>query len=628
MGGGHLRRLLPLLIKNTNKKAKIILIDDCSSDKEIVALINKYKDDRVTIFHNTENMGFVRTVNFAMRHVNTQFAVLLNTDVTVPPEWLERILNPFNEFDQIASCTPFTNSGVAFSFPVFGKDNQLHFSLSEIDDAFRRLCSLSDGLDEIFSGTGFCMAINMQCWHEIGELDQNAFAKGYGEENDWCFRALLKGWKHLLVPNLFVSHYHGGSFSDLEKKKLVREHLDILKKRYPDIMNDSVPKFFSLEPWKRYRYLAALFLSSKNLHLIVDILPDAGDVSGAIDYSNYLRRSLEADNKQVIYLFYKRYTDNWYASPVSVDENMLIPIEEFSDIRTLFSCVSVRKIIVNNLAFLLNPERVIDVIYRLKEIYNIELEYRFHDYLSICPSFFLLNDSCMPCDPKGVDVCKSCLQKNRYRTIDRNGIVAWRKLFEKLFSITDNIVFFSEYSLNMATRVYPFIFEKSQVKEHLPLFSSNYSRYKKPENKPITLAFVGTFISEKGSEKYIELYNLFKKRGINARFLVIGANWKKLPVGIEYIGKYKRDKLGEILSRLNVSAVIYPSLNSETFSYTVQEMMILNVPFVVFNLGAPPERIKKYNYPLAEIAKSFSVDDLFEATAGLLYKVYNIDITS
>ena len=628
-GLNHLKKLLPTLIKNTNSDAKIILINDCSSEKKINEFLASFASIRnVLVVQNEENIGFVGTINKAMSLVTTRYAVWLNSDTVVPEYWLERLLAPFNEYEKIATATPFTNSGVTFSFPNFGEDNSLKYSLEETDRAFQKITSLSDGIDETYSGTGFCMAINMACWSEIGSLDQKAFGKGYGEENDWCLRGYRKGWKHVIVPNLFVQHCHGGSFQSEEKKKLINEHLDILKNRYPLEMQEKIPNFFKADPWGKYRELASIFLSDVNPIIVIDLKENFGDKSGAIDYRHKLIEEIEKSGSRVILVQYERFQRNrWSVVPVSISDKITIPLSGFSDIKLLFTLIHIKKVIINNFAFLETVEEAINIIHRLKGEFNFNLEYKFHDYLSICPSFFLINHNNKNCQGKSGEYCSMCLVKNSNRAIQRDNIFQWRSCFMKLFSVVDEFHFFSNYTLNIVKKIYPVVADKYTIKEHSPLFSDSYSLYKQPGiHEKLTLCFVGNFCESKGAHEFIELHKIFENEHIDARFVIVGLDNFDPHEGISFICGYNRDDLGRILTENKVHAVIYPSNNNETFSYVAQELMILNVPFVVFENGAPAERIRKYSYDRGEIAQEASVNGLYEATRNLIKKVYDIDI--
>ncbi len=61
------------------------------------------------------------------------------------------------------------------------------------------------------TGVGFCMYMTAAALDAVGTLDAEAFGKGYGEENDWCLRAIKAGFVNLLAEDVFV--YHAGQIS-------------------------------------------------------------------------------------------------------------------------------------------------------------------------------------------------------------------------------------------------------------------------------------------------------------------------------------------------------------------------------------------------------------------------------
>lgn len=625
-GVEHLEKLIPSLIKNTPDYVNIIIIDDCSPDKKTINFLEKLKENnRFSIYRNKQNLGFVKSTNKAMSLVKTRYAIWLNSDTVVPEFWLERLLSQFNDYDKIATITPFTNSGVIFSFPNFGQDNKLPMSFEKLDSGFQKIQS-NISINSTYSGTGFCMAIDMNCWHDVGELDYDAFGKGYGEENDWCFRAGRKGYKHLLAPNLFVWHRHGGTFLSEEKQQLCQSHQMILKERYSDEMTNIVPDFFANDPWQDYRNMAALLCCNKNPILVIDLKKKSEDKSGAIDYRYNMIKELQDSGHDVIMLEYVRNSENnWYISPVSVSENIYIKLKELSDIKLLFNILNIKQIVINNFATLNSVENTIDVLFEIKQQYNPKITYKFHDHLSICPSFFLLNSDGINCEHfYKTDKCKECLKNNIFKTLARFEIEPWRQSWSKLFSCIDEFHLFSEYTLNKIKQVYPSVADKCIIKEHTPLFSDNYTKYTQPDiNDKLNIAFVGAFYHEKGANHFIELANMHKNSNLN--FYIIGTDNPTLSHNnIKHLCGYTRDELGKILTENNIHAVVYSSIGNETFSYTAQELMILNVPFVCFNNGAHAERIRKYKYNLAEISDNISPESLSAALKKLINKVYKL----
>jgi hypothetical protein len=68
---------------------------------------------------------------------------------------------------------------------------------------------------------------------DCGLFDHEAFPRGYGEENDFCMRAMKAGWVNLVSPWSFVYHIRTASFKG-EKAALVKAGVDVVTKRYPD----------------------------------------------------------------------------------------------------------------------------------------------------------------------------------------------------------------------------------------------------------------------------------------------------------------------------------------------------------------------------------------------------------
>ena len=64
------------------------------------------------------------------------------------------------------------------------------------------------------TGVGFCMLIAAACRAKVGPFDVASFPRGYGEENDFCMRAAVAGFRNVLCPNAYVAHEGGVSFSE------------------------------------------------------------------------------------------------------------------------------------------------------------------------------------------------------------------------------------------------------------------------------------------------------------------------------------------------------------------------------------------------------------------------------
>ena len=268
----YLTPLFDSIFKNTNIDYRLIIIEDKSTDTRVLPLLKgmdfqkyNYCKDFILI-ENEENLGFIKSVNKACEFVHNHF-VLLNTDIVLPNNWLNRLVKPlYYSNKKIASITPFTNSGVFFSYPIFLKSNNLitNYSLNDIDNAFSDINDTITDKCIIHSGCGFCMVINYNCWNDIGKLDEENLYIGYGEETDWCFRAINAGYVNILVPNLFVYHKGSASFGNIAENLIEKNH-KILINRYSKHFETASSNAVT-DPFKIYRLYATLkLLKNKNL---------------------------------------------------------------------------------------------------------------------------------------------------------------------------------------------------------------------------------------------------------------------------------------------------------------------------------------------------------------------------
>lgn len=184
------------------------------------------------LLSNETNRGFVASVNRGIACYPDQDVVLLNSDTEVPPGWLQRLRGAAYRRPDIGTVTPFSNCGSLASYPVPNVENALpeNLTLEQLDQFFQ-IANIGGAVD-IPTGVGFCLYIRRDCLDDIGVFDEAAFGKGYGEENDFCLRALARGWTHVLAADCFVYHKGRGSFGE-EKDARVRQAYALLVDRHP-----------------------------------------------------------------------------------------------------------------------------------------------------------------------------------------------------------------------------------------------------------------------------------------------------------------------------------------------------------------------------------------------------------
>lgn len=235
--------------------ARILVIDDASTDPGVRPLLESWVREerhRELIVHQS-NQGFVRTANEGMRRAEGH-VVLLNSDTQVTPGWLVRLARCMDSDPGIATATPWTNNGEIASFPRFCAANDMP------DDPARLAEIIGAGgqpeYPDIPTAVGFCMAISNAAIKHVGFFDEEAFGKGYGEENDFCLRAAAAGMRNVLCDDAYVAHHGGASFSPLGLRPDANTMRRLLEK-HPGYQ-EMIEAFIRTDPLARRReFLAA-----------------------------------------------------------------------------------------------------------------------------------------------------------------------------------------------------------------------------------------------------------------------------------------------------------------------------------------------------------------------------------
>jgi GT2 family glycosyltransferase len=224
-----------------SKNCKLILIDDKSTDKQVIDYIKGLPDEydkgiKIIKVFNKENLGYIKTINKAIRDYVENHFVLLNSDTEVPAGWLDRLFIDIISFDKmVASITPFSNASEISSFPEYCRDQPIFKGLGvNTIDKYFKIFGLSQ-LIETPTAVGFCMAVNKKAFDEIGFFDSGTFGSGYFEESDWSERAFKKGYSSFIAPNLYIYHKHGASFME-KKAGLVESNSLKMKSKHPDYL--------------------------------------------------------------------------------------------------------------------------------------------------------------------------------------------------------------------------------------------------------------------------------------------------------------------------------------------------------------------------------------------------------
>ena len=189
--------------------AEVIVADNNSTDGSVSYLQEYYPNIR--IIHNDGNYGYAKGYNLALKQIDSEYFVLLNSDIQVTKDWISPIISLMDSDQTISACQPkildynnknkFEYAGASGGFiDKFGYP----FCRGRIFDDLEKDKEQYNDATEVFWATGACLFVRASHFFEAGELDEDFFA--HQEEIDLCWRLKNKGYKIMVEPkscNLF-----------------------------------------------------------------------------------------------------------------------------------------------------------------------------------------------------------------------------------------------------------------------------------------------------------------------------------------------------------------------------------------------------------------------------------------
>ena len=186
------------------------------------------------IERNDENLGFVRTMNKAVREAveRGMNLLLLNSDTMLEPGALAEMAGALAIDHMIGFVNPRSNNATITTLPVRAAPDA---SRDELLRAARQLSARLPRVSYIPTAVGFCLLVRWSILAEFGGFDE-IYGQGYNEENDLVMRAGRCGYRAVMANRAFVWHEGEESFAIADVDRSVWEPTNraILDARYPE----------------------------------------------------------------------------------------------------------------------------------------------------------------------------------------------------------------------------------------------------------------------------------------------------------------------------------------------------------------------------------------------------------
>lgn len=226
-GRAHLERYLPSVVRHSMPQFGVVVADNGSTDSSLEYVAEAFPE--VEIVRLDRNYGFAEGYNRALREVEADYFVLLNSDVEVTAGWCERLIEALERDPQLAAVAPklladadrerFEYAGASGGFiDVLGYP----FCRGRILSATERDEGQYDTPREVFWASGAAFACRAERFRAEGGFDGDFFA--HMEEIDLCWRMQSSGYRIGVEPRSKVYHLGGGTLSALSPRKTMLNH--------------------------------------------------------------------------------------------------------------------------------------------------------------------------------------------------------------------------------------------------------------------------------------------------------------------------------------------------------------------------------------------------------------------
>jgi GT2 family glycosyltransferase/glycosyltransferase involved in cell wall biosynthesis len=222
----YTKKCIESLVSTIDLTVELIIVDNASTDKTYEYL-STYKNNKLkfVVIRNTENLGFPKAVNRGLIESSGNYVVIANNDIIFTDGWLTRMIEVAESIKSIGLVGPISNEVSGLQ-----KDNDADYeTIEEMYVYAEKVKEKNKNQILQFPRIAFlCTLIKKEVIEKIGGLDER-FSPGNYEDDDYCLRAQLAGFKTVIAKDVFIHHYGSKSFK-ANGEKAYSERLAINQK--------------------------------------------------------------------------------------------------------------------------------------------------------------------------------------------------------------------------------------------------------------------------------------------------------------------------------------------------------------------------------------------------------------
>lgn len=239
-GAKMMQQYLPTVLKYSRNDATVYVADNASTDNSLDLLRTEFPECRLIQFDR--NWGFAEGYNRALRQIDAEYFLLLNSDIEVTRHWLTPLLEFMDSHPDVAACQPkllsiFNRDKFEYAGASGGYLDRYGypFCRGRIFDTVEDDNGQYDQAEDVLWASGAALLIRAKDYWDSNGLDGRFFA--HNEEIDLCWRLRIRGRRIVCLPDSFVYHVGGGTLPKSNPMKTFlnfRNNLTMLYKCLPD----------------------------------------------------------------------------------------------------------------------------------------------------------------------------------------------------------------------------------------------------------------------------------------------------------------------------------------------------------------------------------------------------------
>ncbi len=591
------RACLDTLRATLPRDVQVIVVDDASPEPDLVAALDAGARARqFRLLRLPHNRGFPAAANAGIRAARGRDVVLLNSDTLTAGNWLEGLRRAAYQAPDIATATPFSNDATILSYPRrMGENPVPDLALTQKLAGLAARANAGRIVD-LPTAVGFCMYIRRDCLDQVGLLREDVFAQGYGEENDFCLRARLLGWRHVAATGVFVTHHGGASFGGT-RQALMARNAAVLEALHPGY-EAMIARFIAADPLAGARrrldlarFRAAWARKGRARGAVLLITHDRG---GGVAWRVAARiAALRASGLAAIELRGAKLEAGMAASFLADDEAGDFPNLRFdlpSERALLLGILRRVGLVGVEIHHLLgqNAAGVLELCRALALPYEVHV----HDHAWLCPRVALLGAVGRYCGaPLDPEICRACVADAGQLIEEDIDTAALRARSAAFFA-------------GAARVVVPSRDTGARLARHFPALRAEIVPWESDDPPPLAqergsdvvrVVLAGAIGVEKGYDVLLACARDAARRGLALDFTVVGYtadDARLMATGKVFItGDYQREEAVSLLRAAHAGLGFLPSIVPETWCFTLSELWRAGLAVVAFDLGAQAERI-------------------------------------